>query len=470
MIEHVSTLDSNEVLVVDSNYTRGHSFLAVLNFIKVDARLVSPEQLAGIARRELYNFLAIFSIGGDDIMQFFLDRNRQDNCKYPVVLLVDKSDFNVLEFVLQPPFISGLCFQSDYYALAQVLDQARMHNKRERRMQTRECQPLIGSSNAIERINVMIDQVADTNASILILGAPGTGKEVVARNIHAQSARSARPFVPISCGASSAELLESELFGHETDSLAGATGPRQGRFELAEGGVLFLDEIGDMPPAVQVKLLRVLQEHCYQKVGGSDSIPTNVRIIAASHHQLEQMIAEGRFREDLYYRLNVFPIEVPPLHKRKSDIPLLIQEMITRIEQDNRGSVRLSKKATVMLQQYSWPGNVRELGNLIERLAIQFPHGVVDSRDLPTKYQPTEVNNSAGLSAAAIALANSVDFEQLPGEGIDMKQYLNDIEISLIKRALSQTNNVVARAASMLNMRRTTLVEKMRKYDIERAD
>jgi sigma-54 specific flagellar transcriptional regulator A len=470
MIEQVSTLDSNEVLVVDSNYTRGHSFLAVLNFIKVDARLVSPEQLAGIARRELYNYLAIFSIGGDDIMQFFVERNRQDNCKYPVVLLVDKSDFNVLEIVLQPPFISGLCFQSDYYALAQVLDQARMHNKRERRMQTRECQPLIGSSNAIERINLMIDQVADTNASVLILGGPGTGKEVVARNIHAQSVRSARPFVPISCAASSAELLESELFGHETDSLAGATGPRQGRFELAEGGVLFLDEIGDMPPAVQVKLLRVLQERCYQKVGGSDSIPTNVRIIAASHHQLEQLIAEGRFREDLYYRLNVFPIEVPPLHKRKSDIPLLIQEMITRIEQDNRGSVRLSKNATVMLQQHSWPGNVRELGNLIERLAIQFPHGVVDSRDLPTKYQSTEADDSAGLSAAATALANSVDFEQLPGDGIDMKQYLNDIEISLIERALLKNNNVVARAANMLNMRRTTLVEKMRKYDIERAD
>jgi len=470
MIDQVSSLDSNEVLVVDSNYTRGHSFLAVLNFIKVDAQLVSPEQLAGIARRELYNYLAIFSIGGDDIMQFFLERNRQDKCKYPVVLLADKSDFNLLEIVLQPPFISGLCFQSDYYALAQVLDQARMHNKRERRMQTRECQPLIGSSNAIERINLMIDQVADTNASVLILGGPGTGKEVVARNIHAQSVRSDSPFVPINCGASSAELLESELFGHETDSLAGATGPRQGRFELAEGGVLFLDEIGDMQPAVQVKLLRVLQERCYQKVGGSDSIPTNVRIIAASHHPLERLIAEGQFREDLYYRLNVFPIEVPPLHKRKSDIPLLIQEMITRIEQDNRGSVRLSKKATAMLQQHSWPGNVRELGNLIERLAIQFPHGVVDSRDLPTKYQSAEASDSAGLSAAATALANSVDFEQLPGDGIDMKQYLNDIEISLIQRALLKTNNVVARAASMLNMRRTTLVEKMRKYDIERTD
>jgi sigma-54 specific flagellar transcriptional regulator A len=225
-----------------------------------------------------------------------------------------------------------------------------------------------------------------------------------------------------------------------------------------------------MPPSVQVKLLRVLQERCYQKVGGSDSIPTNVRIIAASHHPLERLIAEGRFREDLYYRLNVFPIEVPPLHKRKSDIPLLIQEMITRIEQDNRGSVRFSKKATAMLEQHSWPGNVRELGNLIERLAIQFPHGVVDSRDLPTKYQSAEASDSAGLSAAATALANSVDFEQLSGDGIDMKQYLNDIEISLIQRALLKTNNVVARAASMLNMRRTTLVEKMRKYDIERTD
>jgi sigma-54 specific flagellar transcriptional regulator A len=321
MIEHATIVDSNEVLVVDSNYTRGHSFLAVLGFIKVEGRLITPEQLAAIPRRELYNYLAIFSIGSDDITQFFVDRNRQDNCKYPLVLLVDKSDFNLFEIVLQPPFISGLCFQSDYYALSQVLDQARMHNKRERRMQTRECQPLIGSSNAIERINLMIDQVADTNATVLILGDAGTGKEVIARNIHAQSARSSKPFVPINCGASSAELLESELFGHETDSLAGATSPRQGRFELAEGGVLFLDEIGDMPIPVQVKLLRVLQERCYQKVGGSEAIKTDVRVIAATHHRLEDLISEGRFREDLYYRLNVFPIEVPPLGRRKSDVP-----------------------------------------------------------------------------------------------------------------------------------------------------
>jgi len=471
MMEHGGGLDSNEVLVVDPNYTRGHSFLAVLNFIKVEARLVRPEQLVDIPRRELYNYLAILSVGGDDISRFFLERNREDTCKYPVVLMVDKSDLDVVEIVVRPPFISGLCFQSDYYALSQVLDQARKHNKRERRMQTRECQPLVGASNAIERINLMIDQVADTNASVLILGDAGTGKEVIARNIHAQSARSNKPFVPLNCSASPADLLESELFGNETDKLTGASGARQGRFGLAEGGVLFLDEIGDMPLPVQVKLLRVLQERCYRMVGGSRPIRTDVRVIAATHLRLEELIAEGKFREDLFYRISVFPIEVPPLRQRKSDIPLLIHEMITRMEYDNRASVRLSNKAIGMLQQYDWPGNVRELGNLIERLAIQFPHGVVDSKDLPVKYRsedPVDAFESAALDATPRSPAADVD--QLPSAGIDMKKYLSNIEISLIEQALSKTNNVVARAATMLNMRRTTLVEKMRKYEIDRAD
>jgi sigma-54 specific flagellar transcriptional regulator A len=196
-----------------------------------------------------------------------------------------------------------------------------------------------------------------------------------------------------------------------------------------------------------------------------------VRVIAATHLRLEELIAEGKFREDLFYRLSVFPIEVPPLRERKSDIPLLIEEMITRIEYDNRGSVRLSKKAIGMLQQYDWPGNVRELGNLIERLAIQFPHGVVDSKDLPAKYRspdPADATASAVVDAAHQSAASDVD--QLPSAGIDMKKYLSNIEISLIEQALSKTNNVVARAATMLNMRRTTLVEKMRKYEIDRVD
>jgi sigma-54 specific flagellar transcriptional regulator A len=338
-------------------------------------------------------------------------------------------------------------------------------------MDNRECQPLIGNSNSIERINLMIDQVSDTNASVLVLGDSGTGKEVIARNIHAQSSRNKKPFIPINCGAIPADLLESELFGHEKGAFTGAISARQGRFELAEGGVLFLDEIGDMPLPMQVKLLRVLQERCYEKVGSNKSIKADVRVIAATHRRLEELIAEGNFREDLFYRLNVFPIEVSPLRERQSDIPLLIHEMIARIERENRGSVRLSKKAIAMLQQYAWPGNVRELANLIERLAILFPHGVVDSKDLPEKYQ-SEGNleiSEASAEDATVSISEP-NLSQLPGEGIDMKKYLTDIEVSLIEQALSKTNNVVARAATMLNMRRTTLVEKMRKYEIERTE
>ena len=471
MMEHSGGQDSNEVLVVDSNHTRGHSFLAVLGFIKVEAKLITPEQLPDIPRRELFSYLAIFSTGGDDISRYFLERNKEDKCQYPVILLADKSELSSLEIVVQLPFISGLCFQSDYYSLSQVLDQARKHNKRERRMQNRECQPLIGNSNAIERINLMIDQVSDTNASVLILGDSGTGKEVIARNIHAQSSRSSKPFVPINCGAIPAELLESELFGHEKGAFTGAISARQGRFELAEGGVIFLDEIGDMPLPMQVKLLRVLQERCYEKVGSNKTIKSDVRVIAATHRGLEELIAEGKFREDLFYRLNVFPIEVSPLRERKSDIPLLIHEMISRIERENRGSVRLSKKAIAMLQQYHWAGNVRELANLIERLAILFPHGVVDSKDLPEKYQSEGFLEATETTAdGPEASLPAADIDQLPGDGIDMKKYLTDIEISLIEQALSKTNNVVARAATMLNMRRTTLVEKMRKYEIERIE
>ncbi len=472
MMEHSGGQDSNEVLVVDSNYTRGHSFLAVLGFIKVEAKLITPEQLAEIPRRELFNYLAIFAIGSDEVTEFFTQRNKEDKCQYPVILMADKSELSSLEIVVQLPYISGLCFQSDYYSLSQVLDQARKHNKRERRQSNRECQPLIGNSNAIERINLMIDQVADTNASVLVLGDSGTGKEVIARNIHAQSSRSDKPFIPINCGAIPADLLESELFGHEKGAFTGAISARQGRFELAEGGVIFLDEIGDMPLPMQVKLLRVLQERTYERVGSNKSIKTDVRVIAATHRRLEELIAEGKFREDLFYRLNVFPIEVPPLCDRASDIPLLIHEMIARIERENRGSVRLSKRAIAMLQQYRWPGNVRELANLIERLAILFPHGVVDSKDLPEKYQTDadvgeeeEIEQDNGI----ISLSRP-DLSQLPADGIDMKKYLTDIEISLIEQALSKTNNVVARAANMLNMRRTTLVEKMRKYEIDRAD
>jgi sigma-54 specific flagellar transcriptional regulator A len=467
MQHHLRLPMTNDVLVVDTDHSRGLAFVAVLEFIKVEVTLITPQQLLTTSTDELNHYLAIFTLESEEVTQFFLHRNKQEKCQYPVVLMANRVDLTELDVVVHLPYLAGLCYHTDYYSMSRVFDKVRLHNRRERRMDNRECQQLIGESASIERINQMIDQVADTNASVLILGESGTGKEVIARNIHAQSSRSHKPFVPINCGAIPADLLESELFGHEKGAFTGAISARQGRFELAEGGVIFLDEIGDMPLPMQVKLLRVLQERCYEKVGSSKSIKTDVRVIAATHRRLEGLIEEGHFREDLFYRLNVFPIDVSPLRERVEDIPLLVGEMVVRMERDNRGSVRLSKKAVVMLQHYGWPGNVRELANLLERLAILYPNAVIEVKNLPEKFQSGDLIdlNPSGEEETLVATVQP-NISQLPSNGIDMKQYLTDIEISLIEQALVDTNHVVARAATMLNVRRTTLVEKMRKYEI----
>jgi sigma-54 specific flagellar transcriptional regulator A len=467
MQHHLRLPMTNDVLVVDTDRSRGLAFVAVLEFIKVEVTLITPQQLLTTSTDELNHYLAIFTLESEEVTQFFLHRNKQEKCQYPVVLMANRVDLTELDVVVHLPYLAGLCYHTDYYSMSRVFDKVRLHNRRERRMDNRECQQLIGESASIERINQMIDQVADTNASVLILGESGTGKEVIARNIHAQSSRSHKPFVPINCGAIPADLLESELFGHEKGAFTGAISARQGRFELAEGGVIFLDEIGDMPLPMQVKLLRVLQERCYEKVGSSKSIKTDVRVIAATHRRLEGLIEEGHFREDLFYRLNVFPIDVSPLRERVEDIPLLVGEMVVRMERDNRGSVRLSKKAVVMLQHYGWPGNVRELANLLERLAILYPNAVIEVKNLPEKFQSGDLIdlNPSGEEETLVATVQP-NISQLPSNGIDMKQYLTDIEISLIEQALVDTNHVVARAATMLNVRRTTLVEKMRKYEI----
>ncbi len=336
---------------------------------------------------------------------------------------------------------------------------------------------LVGNSPGIQVVRKLIEQVANTGANVLITGESGTGKEVVARNLHYNSARRDKPFVPVNCGAIPPDLLESELFGHEKGAFTGAISSRQGRFEMAQGGTLFLDEIGDMPLAMQVKLLRVIQERVFERVGSNKSIKADVRIIAATHRDLEKEIAEGRFREDLYYRLNVFPIEMPPLRERAEDIPLLIDELITRMEHEGRGSVRLTPAAVAALQQHKWLGKVRELANLVERLIIMFPNGVVDVRDLPEKYRKDfkleELPPEAATAAVPPPRPNVVDLTapvRLPDEGIDLKEHMLNLESSLIKQALDEANGVVAHAARRLNMRRTTLVEKMRKYGLQRAE
>ncbi len=340
---------------------------------------------------------------------------------------------------------------------------------------------LVGTSRSVQQIRQMMQQVADTEANVLILGESGTGKEVVARNLHYHSARRDGPFVPVNCGAIPAELLESELFGHEKGAFTGAISARAGRFELASGGTLFLDEIGDMPLSMQVKILRVLQERIFERVGSNKSIEADVRIVAATHRDLETMIVDGKFREDLYYRLNVFPIEMPPLRDRVEDIPLLINELVMRMEQEKRGSIRFNAAAIMSLCQHDWSGNVRELANLVERMAIMHPHGVIGVSELPRKYRyieeeegvqelREEISERAALNALASAtVAPALQAEhELPAEGIDLREHLAEIERNIIEQALEVSEGIVAQAAELLQLRRTTLVEKMRRYGINR--
>lgn len=358
---------------------------------------------------------------------------------------------------------------------------------------------LVGNSSAMQQVKKLIHQVASTDASVLILGESGTGKEVVAQALHSISNRFNRAFIPINCGAIPGELLESELFGHEKGAFTGAITARKGRFEMAEKGTIFLDEIGDMPLPMQVKLLRVLQERIYERVGGNKSFECDVRVVAATHRNLEDNISEGTFREDLFYRLNVFPIEIPSLRERPEDIPELFEFMFKKIKDSGRKIPNLTQQALTALQFYHWPGNVRELGNLAERLSILFTDQIVDYEDLPSKYQvditdkvplvipdAVEAETETESSSTPKAIDNSESTQDSPpnedakqstafdtvnsspnlSDGLDLKSYLVEMEVQLIQKALAQTNGNVSQAAKLLQTNRTTLVEKIRKFNL----
>jgi sigma-54 dependent transcriptional regulator, flagellar regulatory protein len=354
-----------------------------------------------------------------------------------------------------------------------------------------------GTSVLIRDVISLIRQVAGHDSTVLVLGESGTGKEVCARAIHDLSPRRNRPFVAVNCGAIPGDLLESELFGHERGAFTGAVSARKGRFEIAEGGTLFLDEIGDMSPTMQVKLLRVLQERVFERVGNQAPMRCNVRIIAATHRNLEESISRGTFREDLFHRLNVFPIEMPALRARIEDLPLLVRDCIATNLSEGRGRVQLSPRALGALALCQWTGNVRELANLIERLSIVCSGRIVEVRDLPPKYRPPldwtleikaldpaliPVEEIRALNdEGALSVLEEVELEQaeqkassntepasnsivtLPGEGLDLRAHLLTIERQLIEQALQRSRGTVAQAARLLNLRRTTLVEKMRK-------
>ena len=373
---------------------------------------------------------------------------------------------------------------------------------------------ILGKSIAIERLRGIVTQCSNSNAPVLLRGQSGTGKELVSRALHDGSQRAPHPFVAINCGAIPDQLLESELFGHRKGSFTGATCDRKGRFELAQMGTLFLDEIGDMPSQLQVKFLRVLEEKVVEPVGGGAEVRVDVRIIAATHRNLEEMVSEGKFREDLLYRLNVLPISIPALDQRSEDIPELLAHF-SHVFGAGGDKITFSKRSLLLLQAYSWPGNVRELANFVQRFSVLYPGKDIEIARIPDDFLTKELIElvqlyeaptgnesnvkSTGFNDEAVATGDSQqsqlsqeyeigsgatqdvdlyenDFEQiielsnsiseLPAEGVSTKELLNNLEANLIRTALTQTDGNVSKASELLQLGRTSLIQKIDKYQL----
>ncbi len=316
---------------------------------------------------------------------------------------------------------------------------------------------IVGESAKMQQIFRLVERVADSDSTILINGETGTGKGLIAHAIHKQSYRRDQPFVSINCGAIPENLLESELFGHLKGSFTGATANKVGKFEAADGGTIFLDEIGDMSQDLQVKILKVLEERCFEPVGGCKTVQVNVRIIAATHRDLEEEVQKGNFREDLFYRLFVIPIKLPSLKERRSDIPHFVAHFLDCLNASKKTCVNsISDDALNVLMQYAWPGNVRELANLMERMVVIKGHGEIDSDDLPEK-----MKNDAPT--------NSFCAPEITGDGLCLNTAVSEFEKRLIYQSLEKAKWVKNKAAQLLQVKRTTLVEKIKRYELQKC-
>jgi len=481
--------NETRILVVESHEERNHNLSVILRFLGESTESASSDA-------DLKNFQK--QISNDHIHAAIINKAEVDCLKLlqewnpclPIVLTQDENEANDSSPETEiGQVVSLIPFDPSQHQLLDALHRIQLFRKQNASPQFKNknkasvlFKSLVGDSPGIKMVRDMMHQVADKDVTVLVTGESGTGKEVVARNLHFNSKRKHNPFVPVNCGAIPAELIESELFGHEKGAFTGAISSRAGRFEMAQGGTLFLDEIGDLPLPMQVKLLRVLQERTFERVGGTKTLTADVRIITATHRDLDKMIETGEFREDLYYRVNVFPIEMPSLRDRIDDVPLLLNELISRLENENRGTVKFNGTAVHSLSQHKWPGNIREMSNLVERLSIMYPTEVVGANELPMKYRHTDGLDQETLQRLETESSESVKIEPtetrtqaestlnqlglLPLNGLDLKEYLTDLEKSLITQALDDAGGVVARAAEKLHIRRTTLVEKMKKLDI----
>ncbi len=317
---------------------------------------------------------------------------------------------------------------------------------------------LVGTSDSLRSVLQFVEKVADSDSTILIQGESGTGKELVARTLHFNSFRRDRPLVPVNCGAIPEALLESELFGHEKGAFTGALHTRIGRFEMAHGGTIFLDEVVEMPLPLQVKLLRVLQERCFERVGGTKTISVDVRVIAATNRDLDQAVQERLFRSDLYYRLNVIPVTIPPLRERQADIPLLIDHFVRQFNKTKHTALRgITPDALSHLMAYAWPGNIRELENLIERAVVLKKTGEIDISDLPDKV----------LQQVTSERRPVVEPTTLSDSGINLMKELEQYENHLIMVALQKAKGITSKAAQLLHVNRTTLVEKLKRKGLD---
>jgi DNA-binding NtrC family response regulator len=412
-------------------------------------------RLADFAYDVIITDLRLPGIDGSAVIDAALDR-------YPDIVAIVVTGYGTVKDAVEAikrgawDFVSKP-FQIDelLHALNAALEQRRLKSEnaylRAQLDERYRFEGLIGKSPAMKRLFQLLETVAATNSTILITGETGTGKEVVARAIHHNSPRKTHRFVALNCSAIPETLLEAEIFGHVRGAFTGAIGNREGRLEQAHRGTLFLDEVGTMSAALQMKLLRVLQEREFERVGDSKTIKVDVRVIAATNSDLLKMVGDGQFREDLYYRLNVIPVHIPPLRERRDDITLLVQHFLEKFRSTGSATVTVSQEAMRRLMSYAWPGNVRQLENATERaVAFGGSRGQIEAADLPPEI--------AGAEPPSVSASLA-----LPEEGVDLDAFVAKIERELIQRSLERTGGNKGQAAKLLNLKRTTLVEKLKR-------
>lgn len=455
------------ILVIDDNPSIIKLMAKILKANDYEVSTASGGEL-GIKKLEKNDYDLVFTdlmmpdISGMEVLENVISKSPKTMC---IILTahgtikssVDAIKKGAFDYITKPVSPSELLVVVEKALKFKNLEEENIRLKKELRGKYNYTN-LVGTSKAIKKIYDLIEKVADTDGTILITGASGTGKELIARAIHYTSNRSDKPLVVVSCGAIPETLLESELFGHEKGAFTGAFKRRIGRFELANGGSIFLDEIGEMSPGLQVKLLRVLQEQKFERVGGTKTIHVDLRIIAATNRNLTTAINNETFREDLYYRLNVIPIKVPSLKKRKSDIPLLLDFFLKKFQRGKEKSITgFLPVAMDALIAYDWPGNVRELENVVKRVTILCENQVVSFDDLPEIIQE---------KSRSVQSSDQVIMEQ----DLNFHEAVKDYEKKIILEALEKSNWVKSKAAKLLNINRTTLVAKIKKQNIDIDD